>query len=111
MPTRIDPTINVLKGQLNAAAAKKGVEMIGKWEGDLEKADWRGAKIIHENLGKLRRHLEGGELNGATIGGLLVTLGEETGRAASHAQGDTTGKLNSLSQALIDAGKGLGGQS
>ena len=109
MPTRIDPTINLLKGQLNGAAAKKGAEQIGKWEADLEKADWRGAKAIHENLVRLRHHLEGGDLNGATIADLLVKLGEETGRAASHAKGNTVGKLESLGQALVQAGQGLRG--
>jgi len=110
MPTRIDPTINVLKGQLNGAAAKKGAEMIGKWEADLEKADWRVSKTIHANLVKLRHHLEGDKLDGATIAELLVKLGESTERAAAHAEGDNGGKLESLGQALVKAGEGLGGQ-
>lgn len=110
MPTRIDPTINVLQGQLTGAAAKKGAEMIGKWEGDLEKADWRGAKTIHTNLVKLRHHLEGGHLDGMTIAELLIKLGESTERAANHAEKGNVDKLHSLGQALVKAGEGLGGQ-
>lgn len=96
MPTRIDPTINLLSGQLNVAAAKKGAEQIGKWEADLEKAEWRGATPIHADLVRLRHHLEGGDLDGTTIAGLLVKLGESTERAAEHAEGNTVGKLHKL---------------
>lgn len=107
MPTRIDPTINVLKGHLNGTAVKKGAEVISKWEADLEKVDWCGAKTIHGDLVKLRRHLEGNKQDGATIVELLVKLGESTERAATHAKGDTGTKLESLGQTLVKAGKGL----
>ena len=107
MTTKIDSTINVLKSHLTGAAAKKGAETIGQWEADLEKAEWRGAKTIHEDLVKLRHHLEGGAPDGAVIGALLVKLGESTERAAAHAEGDTGSKLESLGQALVRAGDGL----
>ncbi len=107
MSTNIDSTIHVLKGQLNAAAVQKGAQMIGKWEADLEHADWVGAKTIHADLVKLRHHLESGKLDGATIGKLLIKLGESTERAAIHAKGDTVDHLKSLGQALVKAGEGL----
>ena len=109
MPTRIDPTINLLKSQLTGAAAKKGAEMIGKWEADLGKADFTGAKTIHTDLVKLQHHLEGDTLDGTTISELMVKLGESTARAAKHAEGNTSGKLESLGQALVTAGQGLRG--
>ncbi len=107
MSANIDSTINVLKGQLNAAAVQKGAQMISKWEADLDHADWLGAKTIHADLVKLRHHLEGGKLDGATIGKLLIKLGESTERAAVHAKGDTTDQLKSLGQTLVKAGEGL----
>ena len=107
MPTNIDSTINVLKGQLNATAVQKGTQMISKWEADLEQADWLGAKTIHADLIKLRHHLEGGKLDSATIAKLLIKLGESTERAAVHAKNDTVGHLKSLGQALVKAGEGL----
>jgi hypothetical protein len=110
MPTRIDPTIKILTSQLTSTATKKGVEMIGRWEADLEKADWRGAKTVHEDLVKLRHHLEGGTPDGAVIAELLVKLGESTGRAAAHAKGDMGVQLSNLGQALVNAGQGLGAQ-
>lgn len=112
MTTRIDSTINVLKGHLTGAAARKGAETIRQWEADLEKADWRGAKTIRTDLVKLRRHLEGGvqdggALDGVLIGALLVKLGGSTVNAAAHAEDNTGGKLESLGRALVQAGKGL----
>ena len=105
MPTKIDSTISILTGKMTDAAVKKGVEMIGKWEADLEKAEFTGAKTIHADLVKLRNHLEGGDLDGATIAELLVKMGKSTESASKHAKGDTAGKLESLGQALAEAGK------
>lgn len=107
MPIKIDPTVTMLKGQLTGAATKKGAEMIGKWEADLEKAEWRGAKAIHTNLVSLRHQLEGGSPDGAKIKDLLTTLGEETERAAAHAEGDVGVRVKGLGQALLQAAKSL----
>lgn len=109
MPIKIDSTISILTGQMTDAAVKKGVEMIGKWETDLEKAEFTGAKTIHADLVKLRHHLEGGDLDGAVIAELLVKMGKSTENAANHAKGETVGKLVSLGQALGKAGKSLHG--
>ena len=106
MPTRIQPTVTALQGQLQDLEPKKGLELIGKWEHDLEHADWRGAKTIHANLLALRRQLEG-ELDGAKIKELLTKLGEETTRAAAHVEGNTGEQLKGLGQALEQAGNSL----
>lgn len=106
MATQIEPTINILQDLTNAAV-KKGVEKIAKWEGDLEKADFTGAKTIHSDLAKLRKHLEGESLDGKAIGALLVKLGESTGHASKHAEGKTVQQLELLGQALVKAGKSL----
>lgn len=112
MTTRIDLTFAILKDQLTKSAARKGAEIIGAWEADLEKANWRGAKTIHTDLVKLRRHLEagaveGGTLDGVLIGALMIKLGGSTMHAAAHAEGDPGRKLQSLGRALVAAGKGL----
>jgi hypothetical protein len=105
MPTKIEPTVTMLKGELSGGV-KKGAEMIGKWEADLAKADWRGAKAIHDNLASLRHQLEGGSPDGAKIKSLLTTLGEETERAAAHA-GANSEAVKSLGAALTGAAKSL----
>ncbi|THF69593.1 hypothetical protein E7T06_11285 [Deinococcus sp. Arct2-2] len=109
MPTKIDSTIGTLTGPLTSAAKKKGAQTIAKWEADLEKAEWTGAKTIHADLGKLRRHLEDGQTDGAALADLLVKLGESTERAAKQAKGSASGKLEGLGQALVKAGEGLRG--
>ncbi len=108
MSTKIDSTIHLLSDKLTETAAKHGAEIIGKWEADLEAADFRGAKTIHADLTKLRHHLEGGELNGVAIGELLVNLGGSTERAAAHAEGTAGERLAKMGETLISAGKGLG---
>ena len=107
MSGKIDSTLTLVKGHLAEAAVKHGAEMIGKWEADLEKAEWRGAKMIHADLTKLRHHLEGDTQDGIAIGELLIHLGESTERAAAHAESGG-GKIESLGKALVSAGKGLG---
>ena len=107
MTKSIDSTIELLKGKLTEAAAKKAPAAIQKWEDELEKADWRGAKTIHEDLGKLRRHLEGTSTDESTISELLIKLGNSTSHAAAHADGEGRTKLESLGSALVKAGEGL----
>jgi uncharacterized protein YjbI with pentapeptide repeats len=109
MSKKIDATTELFKGKLTGAAVKTGAKMISKWEADLKEAEFTGAKTIHADLVKLRRHLEGDELDGATIGGLLVKLGGSTGRAATQAKGNNVGKLESLGQTLVKVGESLGG--
>lgn len=110
MSTKIDSTIHLLTDKLTEAAAKHGAEIIGKWETDLEAADFRGAKTIHADLTKLRHHLEGESLNGVAIGELLVNLGGSTERAAAHVEGTQAERLAKMGEALISAGKGLGAE-
>jgi uncharacterized protein YjbI with pentapeptide repeats len=109
MSKKIDSTIELFNGKLSEAAVKQGAKMIAKWQTDLEKAEFSGAKTIHADLTKLRRQLEGEELDGAAIGALLVKLGGSTGRAAKQAKGANVSKLESLGQALVKAGESLGG--
>ncbi|WP_424951387.1 hypothetical protein [Deinococcus sp.] len=107
MPTRIQPTVNALQGDLTSLDPKKGAELIDKWTADMENADWRGAKTIHANLVALKKQLEGGAPDGAKIKQLLTDLGEETSRAANHVQGSTGEGLQQLGKSLLDAGNSL----
>ncbi len=105
---KLDDTIEMLKGKLEQAAAKTAVKSIEKWETTLEDAEWRGAKTIHEDLGRLRKHLEGDDLDGAKIGDLLVKLGESTSRVAGHEEQKGIEKVDQLGKALVAAGEKMG---
>ena len=106
MTTQIQSTIDALQGDLTSLGSQ-GTGAIQKWEDKLAEADWRGAKTIHEDLGRLRRELEGGAPDGAKIGELLTKLGESTERAAEHAEGASSAGLKTLAAALQKAGAGL----
>lgn len=107
MTTHLDTTIAAFEKGLTEFAAAQGVKNIDRWLETLEKADFRGAKIIHENLGKLKKHLEADELDGPAIGELLRTLGEETGRTASHVEGAQAEKIQRLADLLGQSGSDL----
>lgn len=110
MPQLLDTTIRAFQNGLTNLAQDKaiqqGVKNIESWMTRLEKEEFRGAKIIHENLGKLKRHLEADELDRPAIGELLKALGEETIRAASHAESKEAQKVKQLGEALVNAAKG-----
>lgn len=109
MPQLLDTTIQAFQNGLTTLAQDKavqqGVKNIDSWMTRLEKEDFRGAKIIHENLGKLKRHLEADHLDHSAIGDLLKTLGEETIRAASRAEGKQAEKVKQLGEALVHAAR------
>ena len=107
MPTRIQPTVNALQGDLTALDPKKGADLIDKWTADLESADWRGAKTIHANLVALKKQLEGGAPDGAKIKALLTDRSDETARSANHVEGNTRDQLQQLGKSLLDAGNSL----
>ncbi len=107
MSVHIEPTIKALQGGLTELGVAKGVKNIDSWMEALESADFRGAKTIHENLAKLKKHLESGELDGKAIGGLLHTLGTETVHAAAHAEGHQAEKIKQIGELLTTSGGDL----
>lgn len=110
-----ESTTELLKSKLTEAAAKKAPAIIAKGEAEMEKAEWRGAKTIGEDLGRLRRHLEGDAGDKFTISELLVKLGQSTSQSTSHAaahvEGDDRKKLEALGSALVKAGEQLNGKA
>ena len=103
----LDTSIKALQDGVTHLAVTKGVKNIEGWLETLEKADFRGAKVIHENLGKLKRHLEADPLDGPAIGALLRTLGDETTRAASQADATQGAKIKQLGELLGKSGGDL----
>ena len=96
----LDATIKAVQSGLTTLAAAQGAKNVTGWMTALEHADFRGAKVIHENVGKLKRHLEAETLDGPAIGELLRTLGAETARTASHAEGAPGEKIKHLGELL-----------
>ena len=81
-------------------AITQGVKNIETWMERLEREEFRGAKTIHENLGKLKRQLEADSPDAKAIAELLKTLGEETVRAAGQDK-EGNESIQRLGEALI----------
>lgn len=105
--THLDTTIKAftkaLQEEVGKAVVIQGTKNIASWMNTLEKAEFRGAKVIHENLGKLKSLLTADELDGPAIGKLLHTLGEETVRAAGQAKGSQGEEVKQLGELLLKA--------
>ncbi|THF67932.1 hypothetical protein E7T06_18835 [Deinococcus sp. Arct2-2] len=107
MTSQLDTTIAAFEKGLTDFSAAKGAKSIDTWLKTLEKADFHGAKIIHENLSKLKTHLEADEIDVPAIGELLRNLAEETGRTASQADGAVGEKILQLAGLLSQVGSDL----
>ena len=111
MITHLEPTLKAFQKALGETVTKTtvahGIKNIDGWLEKLETADFRGAKTIHGNLENLKKHLEADEPDPKAIGKLLRTLGEETGRVASHAEGAPGEKLKQLAELLTKSGGDL----
>ncbi len=111
MAASIDSTIKALQNGITDMSPEQGVKSIDGWITKLESADFRGAKGIRDNLVKLKKHLESGNLDGAAIGQLLSTLGGATVRAAGQANGKDGTKVQELGEALNSCATELEGSS
>jgi hypothetical protein len=98
----IDSTIKALQTGLADLGVKKGIANIEGWMEALEQEEFRGAKTIHDNLGKLKRKLESDDSDSETVAELLNKLADETKRAASHANGQAE-KISQLGEMLSTA--------
>jgi hypothetical protein len=108
MATRLDNTLSALKGGITALAADKAVKNIEGWEKALSEADKPELEPIVKDLGKLKKMLQGSELDGPAIGKLLTKLGKATAKAAGDAPQTSSKKLQNLAEMLSSSGKELG---
>jgi len=112
MPVKLAATLKAFQDGITNLSAAQGIKNIEAWEETLQDADFRGAKTIHENLGKLKKLLQNDHLDGGAILGLLKTLGEETVRASSHAEGKQAEQIKELGELLMNgAGDSAGSGS
>ena len=107
MTMTLDTTIKAFQNSLSEIGVAKGIESIDGWMETLEQAEFSGAKSINENLGKLKQQLQSGHPDGAAIGKLLNTLGDETTRTASQADSSQSGKLQQFGQMLSKSSSSL----
>ena len=101
--SRFETTINALKQGAKALTVEKAVSNIEGWEEYLSKHDHEGVKRVVTDLGKLKKLLQAGELDGAAIKNLVHKLGKETAAVAGDETTASAKHIKELGEALSEA--------
>lgn len=105
----LDTTIAALEGGIGTLTPSAGIRTIRVWEDTLTNADQPELHTIASLLGELREALERDDLDAATIGDLLLRLGDRTTAVATEAaDARYTPNLEHLATLLTRAGRTLG---
>jgi hypothetical protein len=101
--TRFETTINALKEGAKSFTAEKAVTNIEGWEEYLSKHEHAGVKSVVADLGKLKKLLQAGSLDGASIRQLLHKLGKDTASVAGKEESAVNSKVHELAKLLSAA--------
>ena len=104
MPTtRFETTIKALKEGAKALTVEKAVTNIEGWEDYLSKHEHDGVKAVVADLGKLKKLLQAGSLDGGKITELLHKLGKDTVKVAGDEETPVSAKIKELGTLLSEA--------
>lgn len=101
--TRFATTIKAIKDGAQNMAADKAVTNIEGWEQYLSTHDHEGVKSVVTDLGKLKKLLQGKELDGKAITTLVHKLGKETAAVAGDSEAGNMKHVKELGEALSSA--------
>jgi hypothetical protein len=101
--TRFETTLKALKEGAQSFTIEKATNNIEGWEEYLSKHDHEGVKKVVQDLGKLKKLLHAGELDGAAIKSLLQKLGKDTIAVAGDEESATARQIRELGEALESA--------
>ena len=107
----IQATIDELELGLTQLPLSKGVNRIDDWKRQIEVTEREDLQPIADGLGELHEALAGTGVNGATVGSILVRLGEQTEAVADDAEDALVKPLKRLGSLLRHAGAALAGDS
>ena len=105
----IQATIDDLELGLGQLPLSKAVNRIDDWRREIEATERADLQPIAEGLSRLHEALTGEGVNGATVGSILVRLGEQTEAAADTAEGGLQKSIKRLGSLLRHAGAALAG--
>lgn len=105
----INATIDELEAGLTQLPLSKGVNRIDDWKREIEATERADLQPIADALGDLHEALTGEGVNGATVGALLVRLGQMTEASADDAEEALQNGLRRLGSLLRHAGGALSG--
>jgi len=100
---QIDTTVSTIEGHVAKESTTGVSATIDKWIDTVE--DHKGLKTVASNLKKLKEAIQ--SKDAGKIVSLLATLGEETTKAAEHAESAEATKIKHLGKALTTASKAV----
>src|SRR5215212_6186064 len=104
----LDGAVAFLQGGIRRPTIEAGLRVIEVWEQRLAASESPELLPIAENLAALRTLLLAGDFDPATVGRLLVTLGEQVRAvAASDVGAPVAERLSWLATLLVDQGNAL----
>lgn len=106
----IAATVRDLQGGLLQFPLSKAINRIDDWRREILATEKPDLEPIADGLGELRESLVGEGVNGATVGPILVRLGEQTETAADGAAESMQDGLKRLGSLLRHAGSALTGE-
>jgi hypothetical protein len=101
--TRFQTTLKALKEGAKSFTIEKATNNIEGWEDYLSKHDHEGVKKVVQDLGKLKKLLHAGELDGEAIRSLVQKLGKDTIAVAGDEESATAKHIRELGEALESA--------
>jgi hypothetical protein len=101
--TRFATTITALKQGAKSFTIEKATSNIEGWEDYLSKHDHEGVKKVVQDLGKLKKLLHAGELDGDAIKTIVQKLGKDTIAVAGDEDTATAKHIKELGEALSSA--------
>ncbi|MFD1872507.1 hypothetical protein [Hymenobacter bucti] len=108
----LESAVKLLTGDLQEEAGKAGIDnQLQRWIEDLKTAHNAEFHKLVTDLQALKALLNSGTYDGDQTGRLLHSLGAETARVASFAEGNTRPHVEKLSAALVAAASQLQGSS
>lgn len=103
----IASTVDRLERGLAAFPLSKAINRIDDWQRQILVTENAALTPIADGLGELHQSLVGEGVNGATVGPILVRLGEQTEAAADDAAAEVQNGLRRLGSLLRHAGSAL----
>lgn len=104
MPTtRLKSTLEAIKGGVKNFSIEKATANIEGWEDYLAKHDHEGVKKVVQDLGKLKKMLNSGEIDGDAVKKLVVKLGKDTVAVAGDEKNANATHIRELGEALSEA--------
>lgn len=101
--SRFETTLKAVKEGAKSFTIEKATTNIEGWEEYLSKHDHEGVKKVVQDLGKLKKLLHAGELDGEAIKTLVQKLGKDTVAVAGDEETATSKHIRELGEALSSA--------